>query len=153
MHFVVDPNVLISGAISTGPSARLVDLWLTQRPFELVACPALLAELEEVLMRPKFRRWLDVNVAQAFVQRIRDEAVLRDDPEVLPGVTPDPDDDYLVALAREAKADYLISGDTDLCCLTDPKPPVLTPAGALALLESRTSACGARPRPSYTAPT
>ncbi|MGH8906591.1 MAG: putative toxin-antitoxin system toxin component, PIN family [Egibacteraceae bacterium] len=104
MRLVVDPNVLISAAISAGTCARLVDLWLTQRPFELVGCPTLFAELEEVLTRPKFRRWLDAATAQAYVQRIRDETVLYDDPDVLAGATADPDDDYLVALARETEA-------------------------------------------------
>ncbi len=53
----------------------------------------------------------------------------------MPGLTADPDDDYLVALARAAGADYLVSGDRHLLELTDPEPPVLTPREFLALLE------------------
>lgn len=49
------------------------------------------------------------------------------DPPVQPGLSPDPDDDYLVSLARAAAADYLVSGDSDLIGLVDAKPPVLTP--------------------------
>ena len=47
---------------------------------------------------------------------------------VEPGVTPDPDDDYLVALARQAGADCVVSGDPHLkqAALTDME--VLTPA-------------------------
>jgi predicted nucleic acid-binding protein len=53
-----------------------------------------------------------------------------------PEVSPDPDDDYLIALARVAGADYLISGDRHLLDLTDPDPPVLTPRQFLDLLET-----------------
>jgi predicted nucleic acid-binding protein len=46
---------------------------------------------------------------------------------VKPGLSPDPDDDYLIALARIAKADYLVSGDRHLTAISNPIPPVLTP--------------------------
>jgi predicted nucleic acid-binding protein len=43
---------------------------------------------------------------------------------------------YLVTLARSAKADYLVSGDGDLTSLERPQPPVITPAGFLASLDT-----------------
>jgi hypothetical protein len=43
------------------------------------------------------------------------------------GLSPDPDDDYLIALARIAEADYLVSGDRHLTAISDPIAPVLTP--------------------------
>lgn len=51
-------------------------------------------------------------------------------------LSPDPDDDYLIALARVAGADYLVSGDRHLLDLADPDPPVLTPRQFLRLLGS-----------------
>lgn len=39
----------------------------------------------------------------------------------------DPDDDYLIALARTARADALVSGDADLTDLDLTDLPVLTP--------------------------
>lgn len=89
--------------------------------------PVLLAELAGVLGRPKFRRWPTVEEARAFVDALRRGAVVIDDPPSLPGVTPDPRDDYLVALARAAGADRLISGDPHLTGLADADPPVLAP--------------------------
>jgi predicted nucleic acid-binding protein len=44
----------------------------------------------------------------------------------------DPDDSYLVTLARSAKADYQVSGDGDLTSLQSPQPPVIKPADFLA---------------------
>jgi predicted nucleic acid-binding protein len=42
-------------------------------------------------------------------------------------VSPDRGDDYLIALARAARADAILSGDSHLTQLTDATPPVLTP--------------------------
>jgi predicted nucleic acid-binding protein len=50
------------------------------------------------------------------------DAVLLDDPRAETGLTPDPDDDFLLALARSARADYLVSGDRHLLDLLDPSP-------------------------------
>ena len=54
---VFDPNVLISAVIAPeGTSAKLLDAWFGGA-FDLVVSPALLGELERVLLRPKFRRY------------------------------------------------------------------------------------------------
>lgn len=42
-------------------------------------------------------------------------------------LTRDADDDYLLALARSAKVDVLISGDRDLTDLAETQPPIETP--------------------------
>ncbi len=58
------------------------------------------------------------------------------DPAAVPGVSPDPDDDYLIALARAGNADYLVSGDRHLTHLADPEPPVLTPRQFLERIDA-----------------
>jgi uncharacterized protein len=63
-----------------------------------------------------------------------EDAVLVDDPSTRSDLTPDPGDDYLVALAQKADAQYIVSGDAHLTELADPSPPVLTP---LEFLEAR----------------
>jgi len=131
---VLDTNVLVSALISPGgPSAALV-LELRDGAFELIASPALLAELREVLGREKFRRYATEAEAIAYVDLIRHEATILDDPA--PGDRPlsaDPDDEYLVDLARAAAADALVSGDAHLLDLRD-RLPVMTPAEFLATL-------------------
>jgi predicted nucleic acid-binding protein len=42
-------------------------------------------------------------------------------------VSPDPGDDYLVALARAGRADVIVSGDSHLIDRPDLNPPALTP--------------------------
>lgn len=97
---------------------------------------ALLAELEEVLLRPKFRRYLDVDQAQNYVALVGRIGEHHPDPVVPPDLTADPDDDYLVALTQAAGADYLISGDPHLAGLTGIAFPVLSPRAFLERLGS-----------------
>jgi len=133
---VLDPNVLVSAAISpAGPPRQILTAWIDER-FELIASPALLDELAEVLARPKFQRFITAAVATELIDGLATDAVTVADPPELPGVTPDPDDDYLVALARVAGADYLVSGDRHLLGLTDPDPPVLSPRQFRDLLDA-----------------
>ena len=131
---VLDTNVLVSALISPGgPSAALL-LELRAGAFELVASPTLLTELREVLEREKFRRYATGADAAAYVDLIRHEATILDDP--MPSARPlsaDPDDEYLVDLARAVAADVLVSGDAHLLDLRD-RLPVMTPAEFLATL-------------------
>lgn len=134
MRVVLDPNVLVSAVISTaGPPREIVVAWIDGH-FDLVASPALVDELRGVLARPRFRRWVSEATATEFIEGIADDALMIDDPPPLAGLSPDPDDDYLIALARAANADYLISGDRHLLELADQLPPVLTPRAFIDLI-------------------
>jgi uncharacterized protein len=123
---------MISALISpAGPAAQIVRAWTEER-FELIVSPGLIGELEEVLARPKFRKWISESTSREFVTAITDAGVSIADPPAPAGLSPDPDDDYLVALARTASADWLVSGDRHLTELVDSSPPVLTPRGFLS---------------------
>jgi predicted nucleic acid-binding protein len=70
-----------------------------------------------------------------YVERFRRLAGTVPDPEdIAPGLTSDPKDDYLVALARSAAAHFLVSGDPHLTQLLNPRPPVLTPGAFLDIV-------------------
>lgn len=127
MRVVCDANVLISALISSsGAPARIVDAW-TSGAFELIVCPKLLGELRDVFTRSKLRNLVDPEAAAEYVSGLEEGALALPDPKVERPVAPDPDDDYLVALASTGDADYLVSGDRHLTDLADLKPPVLTP--------------------------
>jgi uncharacterized protein len=103
--FIGDPEA--------GPG-RLVTAWRDRR-FVLVVSPLLLDELADVLGRPKFERWSSQGRAPAYIAALRARSELRSDaPSAQPIEVRDPDDHYLVALSREAEADYLVSVDRDL---------------------------------------
>ena len=137
LRVILDPNVLVSAAITPlGAGARIL-LKAIDGAFELITSPLLLAELESVLLREKFRRYLSEDEARAFVDVIRRQGLYSPDPTgVAPRVTEDPNDDYLVNLAQVVQADYLVSGDPHLTRLRG-LLPVLTPREFRELLDSR----------------
>jgi putative PIN family toxin of toxin-antitoxin system len=127
---VLDPGVLVSALISpTGTPAKLV-AQARDGGIELIVSPLLLAELEEVLGREKFRRYVDLGTARDYVDLLRRESVIAPDPRGSPPLpSADPDDDYLVALAHGQSA-TLVSGDRHLLDLAD-RAPILSPADLL----------------------
>jgi putative PIN family toxin of toxin-antitoxin system len=84
--------------------------------------PDLLAELADVLSRPKISRLLPRDAADRFIADVRGRARLEPDPVRPPRVSRDPDDDYLVELAVSVGANVVVTGDADL--LEIPEPPV-----------------------------
>ncbi len=121
----------MSGFISPRAApAGLLRAW-RREDFELIVSPKLLQELDDTLQRQKFRRYHSEEDAHAFVEHLRRNAAVLNDPEVPEGATPDPGDDFRVGLARAAGADVLVSGDRHLTELTAPRPPVLTPRAFL----------------------
>jgi putative PIN family toxin of toxin-antitoxin system len=96
-----------------GIPARIVRYAEGER-YRLVVSERLLAELEGVLRREKFRRYFPEEVVPAFLKRLREIALISQEEGVIEPVTVDPKDDYLFALTRSTSADYLVSGDPHL---------------------------------------
>lgn len=112
---VVDVSVLVSAAITPRgtPPHQVVQAWASGQ-FELIASPRLLAELRRTLTRPKLARYIYHDRAEQFARELETNARIVDDPiEVVPA-TRDPDDDYLVALAKASDANLIVSSDRDL---------------------------------------
>lgn len=134
IRVVIDPGVLIAALLSPrGAPSTLLRLWLEGR-FELIVSVELLAELSRVLAREKFRAYVTLDEAEEYVALFHRVATVVRDPPPEAGLTPDPGDDYLVALARAVHADVLISGDKHLIGLVDPNPTILTPGDLLGKL-------------------
>jgi len=134
---VVDANVLISGVLSAKGSPAEVLRASRDGQFELIVSELLLAELKRTLAYPKLRQRIAPEKADAFVNWVRDDGTIAEDPASPPPVSSrDPDDDYLLALASDRRA-YLVTGDQDLLVLSNDLP-ILTPAQFAAnLRESR----------------
>lgn len=127
---VLDPGVLVSALISPGGRPAKLLAAASAGEFELVLSPLLLAELEDVLRREKFRRYVDLDAVTDYLEVVREIGVIATDPEdELPLRSTDPDDDYLIALAHKQKA-VLVSGDSDLLDLTG-GAPICAPADFL----------------------
>lgn len=110
MRIIVDTNVLLSALLTAhGAAAQLLDAWL-ERGLTLVTSTAQLDELMAVTRRPTVRPLITPAVAGRFINHLRRTAVVL---ERLPKVerSPDPADNYLLAMAEIGDADYLVSGD------------------------------------------
>ena len=110
MRLVVDTNILVS-ALLAGDSlpAQLVILWRAGR-FDLLTTAEQLDELTRVTRYPKIRARLSPAMAGRLVNDLRALTVVVDR---LPAVdvSPDPDENYLLALATAGSADFLVTGD------------------------------------------
>jgi len=82
--------------------------------FSLVLSELLLAELGDVLTRPRIAARVAPHQASAYIEAIEGVAVLVEDPVDRPAATRDPDDDFIVALAIATSVDCIVSGDQDL---------------------------------------
>lgn len=123
MRVVADANVFVSAALGRSPespSVQIINAALDGR-LQLVMSPALLAEIVDVLSRPRIRKRISAEDAQLFLADIAAQAVMFADPPDPPSVCRDPDDDYLVALAAVSGAAVLVSGDDDLLTV-EPDP-------------------------------
>jgi uncharacterized protein len=115
MRIVIDTNTAISGLLWPGPPRRLIEL--TRTPAHVLCTSrVLLAELAEVIARPKFaQRLRAAGISASFL--VQDFARLAEivEPATLSEpVSRDPDDDVVLATALAAKADLIVSGDRDL---------------------------------------
>lgn len=110
MRLVVDSNILVSALLAAHSlPAHLLVLWREGR-FELLTAQEQLEELRRVTRYPKIRERLSPALAGPLVNELRDVARLLHD---LPVVTlsPDPWDNYLLALAAVGQADFIVTGD------------------------------------------
>jgi uncharacterized protein len=134
LRAVIDPNVWISALISpSGTPAGVLRAVLADE-VTAIATPHLLEELAEVLYRDKFRRWVSLSDAEAYVAALADKVELRPEGGKPAKATRDPDDDYLVALAEQSGA-VIVTGDDDLLAM-DLTPPAMTPRALLDWLRS-----------------
>lgn len=137
---VLDTNVLVSAlCLPHSLPAQLLRRWLA-RQFVLLLSESILAELRDVLARPKIvRRFaMTEDKAQAFVQLLRDLAILTPGKLTVQAVLADPKDDHVVACALEGEAGFIVSGDRHLRELKEYEGiHVLSPAQFLGLLQQQ----------------
>jgi putative PIN family toxin of toxin-antitoxin system len=106
---VLDTNVVVSAHLKErGLEALILELALSGR-FDLVASPALLAEYEEVLRRPRFS--FNPDAVSHSIEAIRDRALIVS-PRRRLSVTRDPDDNMVLECASSGRADYVVTGNT-----------------------------------------
>lgn len=137
MRVVLDTNILLSALMTRGtPPDRLYEAWRHGR-FDLVSAEKQIDELREVVRRPFFQTRLRASEIGRMINDIRRLAAMCD---TLPTVqrSPDPADDFLLAMCEASSADYLVTGDkSHLLALKRHRTTHILSARALAELLER----------------
>ena len=110
MRVVLDTNILVSALmIQTGNPAVIYRAW-QEGHFTLLTCAEHLDELRATLRKPAIAERIRPYKAGGMVNDIKE---LAESVEALPRVhrSPDPTDDFLLALCEAGRADYLVTGD------------------------------------------
>jgi putative PIN family toxin of toxin-antitoxin system len=126
-RLVLDASVLLSAVLAkpeSHPSLLLEAVRSGQ--IEMVACGQLLREVRGGLGGRYFRDRITDADRDAIPAMLAALAVVAQDPADPPPVLRDPSDDYLVALARAASAEAIITGDRDLLDHEGLEPPALS---------------------------
>lgn len=137
MRVVADTNTVVSGLLWHGNPRRVLEA-ARDGALQLYTSAALLAELEEVLQRPKFAQRLSLAgvASHTLVLGYAALAWLIDPAVIEPVIIADPDDDAVLACANAARAEAIVSGDNHLLDLKQYEGiPVFTAAQLLAKIE------------------
>ncbi len=137
VRIVLDTNILIGALITKGtPPDRLYRAWL-RGEIELVTSTAQIAEVADVLARPRLHKYFDAGEAAAIVENIDTRALILDDPPDV-DLSPDPKDNPILAAAIAGKADLIVSGDKKhmLALGAVEGIPIVTARDALARLSN-----------------
>ncbi len=137
MRLVLDTNILISGLFSQkAPPGKLLDLWDEGELLTLISAEEQISELLRVARYPKILKRLGPAVVDELVITMREVAIMV---EGLPDlkVSPDPQDNFLLAMAEVGNAALLVTGDQrGLLELVEHKGTrIVTARTALELLE------------------
>jgi predicted nucleic acid-binding protein len=108
-----------------GPSHRIVQAWLQGQAFEVVICDQLLGEARSVLTERALSEVDLVRGCRAVRHHFGHCRGCAARSGAGPALTRDPDDDYVIHLARAHDADYIVSGDADLLEWTEQDPRVV----------------------------
>jgi putative PIN family toxin of toxin-antitoxin system len=136
MRVVLDTGILIAALITVDtPPDKIYQAWKKKR-FELFTSEWQLEEFRRVSRYPKLRNLLNPTEAGQMVNGIKLNAFVYTS---LPTVDlcKDPDDNPILAIALESKADFLVTGDKrDLLSMERIRmTPIVSAASFLAILE------------------
>jgi uncharacterized protein len=112
-RIIIDTNLWISYLLTKDPK---LDQLLANNLITLLFSQDLITEFIEVARRPKFKKYFNTSDLQALLMSISTKAIFI---EVFSDVkiSPDPKDNFLLALATDGSATHLITGDKELLSL------------------------------------
>lgn len=138
MIIVADTNILVSALIvKVGKPAQI--LKHINKKFTLYITEEILLETNRALHYPHIRKRYPITDQEIklYIEELRKVSIVVKSKIKVRVVKNDPDDDKFLALAKEGKADCIVSGDPHLTKIDKYEGiPILTPAEFLALIST-----------------
>jgi len=111
LKIIIDTNLWISFVISH--KLDIIDSLLFSFQARLLFSSELIDEIQETIAKPRLKKYFGVNGIEVMLSKFEPFTDLVEvESTVL--ICRDPKDNFLLALAKDGKADYLLTGDIDL---------------------------------------
>ena len=111
LKLIIDTNLWMSFIISN--KLNVLDPLLFAGNTRLLFSTELITEIQETITKPKLKKYFKTNTLEEmfyafepFIDLVEVESIIT--------ICRDPKDNFLLALAKDGKADYLLTGDKDL---------------------------------------
>ena len=111
---IIDTNLWISFLI--GKQLKSLKYLLVEQTIQLILSEQLLQEIALVTQRPKLQKYFPKSKVNELIDFLKIIGLLIDIKSEI-SLCRDKKDNYLLALAKDSKADFLITGDKDLLVL------------------------------------
>lgn len=111
LRIILDTNIWISFVISN--KQNLLDSLLISEKARILFSKELIAEIELTINKPKLKKYFGAIALQEMLGAFEPFIDLIDVSSTVT-ICRDPKDNFLLALAKDGKANYLLTGDNDL---------------------------------------
>jgi uncharacterized protein len=111
LKLIIDTNLWVSFIISN--KQNLLDPFLFNEEARLLFSAELIREIQETIAKPRLKKFFKTNALEEMLSAFEPFIDLIE-VESFVTVCRDPKDNFLLALAKDGKADYLLTGDKDL---------------------------------------
>lgn len=111
LNIIIDTNLWISFIISNKQS--FLDELLFSYEIRILFSSELIDEIERTITKPKLKKYFQTNALQEMLLAF-DSFIDFIEAESLVSICRDPKDNFLLSLAKDGRADYLLTGDKDL---------------------------------------
>jgi hypothetical protein len=110
---IIDTNILVSALIQRSYPYFIIYNYAFENLVEVCLSDELLEEYLDVIHRPKFARYPDFLRNAGLVLNYMNKNAKKYNPQTTVDAIKDKDDNMLLELALEAKADFIITGNTN----------------------------------------
>ena len=111
LKLIIDTNLWISFIISN--KQNLLDPFLFSEEARLLFSTELFTEIQQTITKPRLKKYFGTNALEEMLSTFEPYIDLIE-VESIVTICRDPKDNFLLALAKDGKADYLLTGDKDL---------------------------------------